>query len=59
MLILIGNHTYSHRSLIPLSVSNTDFEIMKTDKVIERITGEKPTLFRPPGAFIRIIPENY
>ncbi len=44
----IGNHTYSHRSLIPLSVSNTDFEILETDKVIERITGEKPTLFRPP-----------
>jgi len=44
----IGNHTYSHRSLIPLSQKNTEHEILKGESVIQEITGEKPTLFRPP-----------
>lgn len=44
----VGNHTYSHRSLIPLSREKTDFEIIETEKVIREIIGEKPTLFRPP-----------
>ncbi len=44
----IGNHTYSHRSLIPLSQSNTDYEIFEAEKVLKEIIGEKPTLFRPP-----------
>lgn len=44
----IGNHTNSHRSLIPLSDSATYGEIMLAEKTLEGITGEKPTLFRPP-----------
>jgi|Deesub1362A_J573_1020465.scaffolds.fasta_scaffold02257_6 peptidoglycan/xylan/chitin deacetylase (PgdA/CDA1 family) len=44
----IGSHTYSHRSLIPLSRIGTYNEIVKAEKAIQHITGEKPTLFRPP-----------
>lgn len=44
----IGNHTYSHRSLIPLSAKGTVSEIKKAEKVIEDVVGIRPTLFRPP-----------
>jgi peptidoglycan/xylan/chitin deacetylase (PgdA/CDA1 family) len=44
----IGNHTYSHRSLVPLSNRGVYNEIMKGEEAIRQITGEKPTLFRPP-----------
>jgi peptidoglycan/xylan/chitin deacetylase (PgdA/CDA1 family) len=44
----IGNHTNSHRSLVPLSKAATYGEIMMAEEAIEAITGEKPTLFRPP-----------
>lgn len=44
----IGNHTNSHRSLVPLSKAATYGEIMLAEEAIEAITGEKPTLFRPP-----------
>lgn len=44
----IGNHTYTHRSLIPLSHSRTVWEIDRTHEIIEEVTGVKPVLFRPP-----------
>jgi peptidoglycan/xylan/chitin deacetylase (PgdA/CDA1 family) len=44
----VGNHTYSHRSLVPLSNAGTYFEIMEADRIITEITGVKPVLFRPP-----------
>lgn len=44
----IGNHTNSHRSLVPLSKAATYGEVMLAEEIIESITGEKPTLFRPP-----------
>ncbi|MGI6605398.1 MAG: polysaccharide deacetylase family protein [bacterium] len=44
----IGNHTYSHRSLIPLSNTGVYNEIMQAEEAITQITGQKPTLFRPP-----------
>jgi peptidoglycan-N-acetylglucosamine deacetylase len=44
----IGNHTYTHRSLVPLSEAATKLQIMLADRVIENVTGEKPVLFRPP-----------
>jgi peptidoglycan/xylan/chitin deacetylase (PgdA/CDA1 family) len=45
---LIGNHTYTHKSLIPLSARATCEEIKKAEKAIEDATGIRPTLFRPP-----------
>lgn len=44
----VGNHTYSHKSLIPLSRAKTYYEIIEADQVIKEIIGYKPVLFRPP-----------
>ncbi|ADL08873.1 glycerol-3-phosphate acyltransferase [Thermosediminibacter oceani] len=44
----IGNHTYSHRSLIPLSAKATREEIKKAEEAIKKATGVRTTLFRPP-----------
>jgi peptidoglycan-N-acetylglucosamine deacetylase len=44
----VGNHTYTHRSLVPLSEAATEFQIMVADRIIEDVTGIKPVLFRPP-----------
>jgi peptidoglycan-N-acetylglucosamine deacetylase len=50
----IGNHTYSHPGSPLLKIKKKAFiekEIIKTDKIIEDITGKRPVLFRPPLAF--------
>ncbi len=44
----IGNHTYSHKSIGPLTAMAVYEEIIKAQEVIEDITGVRPTLFRPP-----------
>lgn len=48
----IGNHTYSHPNLRGLSPEKVDEEIFKTQEIIKEITGEYPTLFRPPGGYL-------
>lgn len=45
---LIGNHTYSH---IELTSGNKDVfraELVKTNEILESLTGEKVTCIRPP-----------
>jgi peptidoglycan/xylan/chitin deacetylase (PgdA/CDA1 family) len=44
----IGNHTYSHPFLYFKSRSRMGEEIDRTQAVIERVTGIRPRLFRPP-----------
>lgn len=44
----IGNHTYSHPFLFARSRSFIAREIDRAQEAIERITGVRPTLFRPP-----------
>ena len=44
----IGNHTYSHPYLYLLSRKRIEEEIDRTQSVIEKITGVRPKLFRPP-----------
>lgn len=44
----IGNHTYSHRVCVKDSDRMISDEIKNADKIISDITGEVPTLFRPP-----------
>ncbi len=44
----IGNHTYSHPFLFFRSRSFIASEIDRAQEAIERITGVRPTLFRPP-----------
>lgn len=45
----IGNHTYSHPDMNKISVDRAVEEILKTQNIIESITGKKPELFRAPG----------
>jgi peptidoglycan/xylan/chitin deacetylase (PgdA/CDA1 family) len=44
----IGNHTYSHPWLLPLPARQIRAELVRTQQVIERTTGVRPHLFRPP-----------
>jgi peptidoglycan-N-acetylglucosamine deacetylase len=44
----IGNHTYTHRSLVPLPPERVYEEIVLTEQIIEDVTGRRPYLFRPP-----------
>lgn len=44
----IGNHTYSHRDLVPVTRKTVLKEVNKTDEVLKRVVGVKTRLFRPP-----------
>lgn len=44
----IGNHTYSHRELVPATRRAILRQLRRTDKLIEATTGKKTRLFRPP-----------
>ncbi|MEW9546824.1 polysaccharide deacetylase family protein [Nonomuraea sp. NPDC050783] len=44
----IGNHTYSHTSLPRLLDEEISQEIRVAQTVIEKATGYRPTMFRPP-----------
>jgi len=45
---IIGNHTYSHVDICKLSKEQRNEEILRTNNMIENITGEKVTYIRPP-----------
>jgi len=44
----IGNHSYSHKSLLWKKRNEILYELEKTNNVIAEITGKKPDFFRPP-----------
>lgn len=44
----IGNHSFSHDRLSTLSIRAVIADLEKTNAVIQRITGTKPTVYRPP-----------
>lgn len=44
----IGNHTWDHGDLSKLEMEEIEKEISTTNEAIQRITGNRPTLFRPP-----------
>lgn len=46
--IEIGNHTYSHRPLSYLTDGEIEKELRDTSLAIERLTGRRPALSRPP-----------
>lgn len=48
----IGNHTYSHKTLTKLDAAGLESEIGRVDSILEKLTGEKPKLMRPPGGSI-------
>lgn len=45
----LANHTYHHLFLSNQSIGKLEKEILDTEKVIREATGQRPTLFRPPG----------
>jgi peptidoglycan/xylan/chitin deacetylase (PgdA/CDA1 family) len=44
----IGNHTYTHPNLATVSLEEAQAEIEKMEQRIVQITGNKPSVFRPP-----------
>lgn len=49
---LVENHTWSHPYMPDLSEASLTWQLSTTSNIIEHVTGERPTLFRPPyGAF--------
>lgn len=44
----IGNHTFTHPKLSQLSIEDCLKEIEETEKLIEKMAGQKPVVFRPP-----------
>ncbi|GGN42282.1 polysaccharide deacetylase family protein [Streptomyces fuscichromogenes] len=44
----IGNHTWNHRRLTDLDEKDARQELTRTQDAIERITGTRPVLMRPP-----------
>ncbi|RDY29451.1 polysaccharide deacetylase family protein [Romboutsia weinsteinii] len=50
----IGNHTFSHPDISNLSSSQIETEIVNCEEILMKLTGKKPTLFRPPyGSYKR------
>lgn len=48
----LGNHSYSHPDMTTLTKEKALEQIQKCDDAIEKITGVRPKLFRPPsGAY--------
>ncbi|GAC1455243.1 MAG: polysaccharide deacetylase family protein [Ktedonobacteraceae bacterium] len=49
---LVENHSWSHPYMPSLSEPSLTWQLSTTSNIIEHVTGERPTLFRPPyGAF--------
>lgn len=44
----IGNHSWNHPAFTKLSNAEIDRQLTRTNDLITKITGDKPTLFRPP-----------
>lgn len=44
----VANHTWSHPDLLSLTPDELHFQTEATSRAIARVTGEPPTLFRPP-----------
>lgn len=44
----IGNHTFNHPDISNLNSRQIESEILKCEEILIKLTGKKPTLFRPP-----------
>jgi peptidoglycan/xylan/chitin deacetylase (PgdA/CDA1 family) len=44
----IGDHTWDHISMVGLSATELDAEIARTRRVLQQLTGQRVTMFRPP-----------
>lgn len=46
----VANHTYDHKALSDLGQAQVSDEVKRTNEVLQRLTGERPRLMRPPYA---------
>jgi peptidoglycan/xylan/chitin deacetylase (PgdA/CDA1 family) len=44
----IGNHTWTHPHMTQIGEPNAYNEIAQTQNLLQQLTGQRPTLFRPP-----------
>lgn len=44
----VASHTWDHKILTKITPAQIRDELERTDRAIERITGKRPTLMRPP-----------
>lgn len=52
----IGNHSWNHPQLNKMKAASVNQQISTTNDAIQKVTGKKPTLFRPPyGAFNQMV----
>ena len=55
----IGNHTFNHPDITNLSRGQLEQEIVNCENIIVKLTGKKPTLFRPPyGSYKKEVLQN-
>ena len=55
----LGNHTWNHPNLVKANAKKITDEINNTSTIIEEVTGQKATLFRPPyGSFNDTVSEK-
>lgn len=47
----LGSHTWSHALLPPLAPRTTRAEILDGARALQRVTGRRPRLFRPPHGY--------
>ena len=47
----IGNHTYEHKVLTELNAEQIWLQIFRTNEAVKKVTGEYPTLMRPPCGY--------
>jgi peptidoglycan/xylan/chitin deacetylase (PgdA/CDA1 family) len=47
----LGNHSWDHSDLRTLSLHAVRSHLTRTSEAIERATGERPTVFRPPSGY--------
>jgi peptidoglycan/xylan/chitin deacetylase (PgdA/CDA1 family) len=48
----IGNHTWAHKVLPLVDRDEVVKQMRRTDEIIEKLSGKRPTLFRPPRGCI-------
>jgi peptidoglycan/xylan/chitin deacetylase (PgdA/CDA1 family) len=44
----VGNHGYSHRDMSAMTYDEQKQEVVRTNEIIEQVTGVKPKFYRPP-----------
>lgn len=55
----IASHTYDHKDLTKLTMSEVQSEVTKTSELLKEVTGEEPKLLRPPfGAINDTVANN-